>query len=115
MTLYVDIIFLENIVMNSIILFATAVILKTQIKIWRILISSIIGSIYAIVIYVSKIELYSNVFLKLILSVVIVLLCFFTFTNVYAESESNFFDLQAYSNIYKFENIIYCFDANFFR
>jgi len=76
MTLYVDIIFLENIVMNSIILFATAVILKTQIKIWRILISSIIGSIYAIVIYVSKIELYSNVFLKLILSVVIVYIAF---------------------------------------
>lgn len=76
MTLYIDVIFLENIVMNSIILFATAVILKTQIKIWRILISSIIGSVYAIVIYVSKIELYSNVFLKLLLSVVIVYIAF---------------------------------------
>ena len=76
MTLYVDIIFLENIIMNSIILLATAIIMKAQIKIWRILVSSIIGSIYAIIIYVSNIEIYSNVFLKLLLSVVIVYIAF---------------------------------------
>jgi len=76
MTLYVDIIFLENIFMNSIILLATGVILKTQIKIWRNLISSFIGSIYAIIIYISNIEIYSNVFLKIILSVVIVYIAF---------------------------------------
>lgn len=76
MTLYVDIIFLENIIMNSIILLATAIIMKAQIKIWRILVSSIIGSIYAIIIYVSNIEIYSNIFLKLFLSVVIVYISF---------------------------------------
>lgn len=76
MTLYVDIIFLENIFMNSIILLATGVILKTQIKIWRNIISSVIGSIYAIIIYVSNIEIYSNVFLKLLLSVAIVYIAF---------------------------------------
>lgn len=76
MTLYVDIIFLENIFMNSIILLATGVILKTPIKIWRNLVSSIIGSIYAIIIYVSNIAIYSNVFLKLILSIVIVYIAF---------------------------------------
>lgn len=76
MTLYVDIIFLENIFMNSIILLATATIMKTQIRIWRILVSSIIGSIYAIIIYVSNIEIYSNVFLKLLLSVAIVYIAF---------------------------------------
>jgi len=76
MTLYVDIIFLENIFMNSIILLATGVILKTQIKIWRNLISSIIGSIYAIIIYISDIEIYSNIFLKILLSIVIVYIAF---------------------------------------
>ena len=68
MTLYVDIIFLENIFMNSIILLATGVILKNPIKIIRNLIASTIGSIYAIIIYISHIEIYSNFFLKLILS-----------------------------------------------
>ena len=76
MTLYLDIIFLENVFMNSIILLATGVILKTPIKIWRNLVGSIIGSIYAIIIYVSNIEIYSNVFLKSILSIVIVYVAF---------------------------------------
>lgn len=76
MTLYVDIIFLENIFMNSIILLATGVILKTQTRIWRNLLSSTIGSIYAIIIYVSDIQIYSNVFLKIILSCAIVYIAF---------------------------------------
>lgn len=76
MTLYVDIIFLENIFMNSIILLATGVILKTQMKILRNLIASVIGSIYAIIIYISNMEIYSNVFLKILLSIVIVYIAF---------------------------------------
>lgn len=76
MTLYVDIIFLENIFMNSIILLATGVILKNPIKIIRNLIASTIGSIYAIIIYISHIEIYSNFFLKLILSFAIVYIAF---------------------------------------
>ena len=72
MTLYVDIIFLENIFMNSIILLATGVILKAPIRILRNLIASTIGSIYAIIIYVSNIEIYSNFFLKLVLSFAII-------------------------------------------
>lgn len=76
MTLYVDIIFLENVFMNSIILLATGVILKREIKILRILISSTIGSLYAIIIYTSNMEIYSNFFLKLVLSLVIVYIAF---------------------------------------
>lgn len=76
MTLYVDIIFLENVFMNSIILLATGVILKREIKILRILISSTIGSLYAIIIYISNMEIYSNFFLKLLLSLVIVYIAF---------------------------------------
>lgn len=76
MTLYVDIIFLENVFMNSIILLATGIILKDKTKIIRNLISSSIGAIYAIIIYTSHIELYSNIFLKIMLSLVIVYISF---------------------------------------
>lgn len=38
---------------------------------------------------------------KKIVAIFIVLLCFFGITNVEAKSESNFMDIQAYSNIYK--------------
>ena len=73
MTLYVDIVFLENVFMNSIILLATGVILKDK---TRNLISSSIGAVYAIIIYTSHIEIYSNIFLKIMLSLVIVYIAF---------------------------------------
>ena len=76
MTVYVDIIFLENVFMNCIILLATGVILKDELKIWRNLVSSIIGSIYAIVIYTSDIQIYSNFFLKIFLSIAIIYIAF---------------------------------------
>lgn len=62
--------------MNSIIIYATAIILKKQIKIFRILISSIIGAIYACLYYISNLQIYSSVFLKIILSFVMVYVSF---------------------------------------
>jgi len=76
MTIYLDIIFLENIFMNTIILFASGTILKTKIQIIRILISSAIGSIYAVLSYVTKLEIYSNMILKIILSIVMIYIAF---------------------------------------
>ncbi len=76
MTLYVDIIFLENLIMNSIIILATGIILKNTQRIWKNLVSSGIGAIYAILIYTSNFKIYSNIILKVILSVVIVYIAF---------------------------------------
>lgn len=76
MTIYIDVIFLENLFMNYIILFATGIILKLQMKSLRILISSIIGSIYAIIVYTSTMEIYSNILLKILLSIAMVYLAF---------------------------------------
>ena len=76
MTIYIDIIFLENLFMNYIILFATGTILKEPARITRTLISSIIGSIYAIISYISILEIYSNIVLKIALSVVMVYIAF---------------------------------------
>jgi len=76
LTIYVDIIFLENIFMNCIILFATGIILKTKIKIIRLMCSSIIGSTYAVISYISALEIYSNFLLKIILSLIMVYIAF---------------------------------------
>lgn len=76
MTMYIDIIFLENVVMNSIILLATATILKIQIKVIRIIISSVFGSLYAIAIYTTQIEVLSNIFLKITLSILMIHIAF---------------------------------------
>jgi len=76
LTIYIDIIFLENLFMNYIILFATGTIVKAPIKIVKTLISSTIGSIYAIISYMSILEIYSNIFLKIILSLAMVYIAF---------------------------------------
>lgn len=76
MTIYVDIIFLENLFMNYIIIFATGIIIKSQIKIFRTLLSSTIGSIYAVLSYMSMMEICSNIFLKIILSIAMTYIAF---------------------------------------
>ena len=38
MTIYIDVIFLENMILNFIILYATGIISKSKVKIWRILV-----------------------------------------------------------------------------
>ena len=75
-TVYIDLIFFENLIMNSIIIYATAILLKIKPKIWRVLISSSIGGAYAIVIYISKFKVYESIILKIILSIIMVYIAF---------------------------------------
>ena len=76
MTIYIDVVLIENLLMNYIILFATGVILKIKIKHIRLLLASLVGAIYTIIAYISNLRIYSNFFLKLILSVVIIYIAF---------------------------------------
>lgn len=76
MTVYLDIVFLENILMNYIIIFATAVVLKADYKRWRIFLASCIGAVYTVVMYLNIISIYSNFIMKFILSMVIVYISF---------------------------------------
>ena len=75
-TIYIDIIFLENLIMNSIILYATAIILKTKPKTLRVLVSSTIGSIYAIITYVTEISIYTSIMFKVMLAIIMVYVAF---------------------------------------
>lgn len=76
MTIYLDVVFLENVLMNYIIIYATGVAVKEQFRKIRFLISSIIGAIYTIVMYLNIIPIYSNFIMKLILSFAIVYIAF---------------------------------------
>lgn len=72
MTVYIDIILLENLCMNYIILFATAYIMKIKISHIRIIASSSIGAVYSIMLYMQILPIYSSIFMKIILSVAMV-------------------------------------------
>ena len=76
MTIYIDIVLLENLIMNYIILFTTALIIKLKIKNIRILLASLLGAIYSVVAYIRILELYSSMILKIILSILIVYIAY---------------------------------------
>lgn len=77
MTIYIDIIIVENLIMNYIILYATGLISKSEISYLKIFLASLIGAVYAIMEYISKLSIYSNIFIKIILSVIIVFIAFY--------------------------------------
>lgn len=76
MTLYIDVIFLENVMMNYVILLSTQILSKEKRNRLRLIISSIIGSLYSLMEYISKIDVYSNQLLKIILSIAMVYIAF---------------------------------------
>ena len=71
MTIYIDVVFFENLIMNTIILIATGIILKQKMKWLRILLAGTLGAIYSIMTYISELKIYSNIILKIILSIII--------------------------------------------
>ena len=72
MTIYLDVIFLENIVINYIILYVTGMISKAQIKQKRLIAGALIGAFYSIIYYLLKLKIYSSFIIKIILSIVII-------------------------------------------
>ena len=76
MTIYIDVVFIENLIMNYIILFATSIIIKVKVKHIRLILASGLGAIYSIIAYMSILEMYSSVILKIILSVIIVYIAY---------------------------------------
>lgn len=76
MTIYLDIILLENVCMNYIILYTTGFLLKQKMKPLYLLIASLIGSIYAVLSYIKANMLIENSILKIILSITMTYIAF---------------------------------------
>ncbi len=76
MAIYLDIIFFENTLMNYIILYATGFVQKRKMKNLKLIISSIIGAIYAIISYLNLIPIYSTPFMKILLSSIMIYVAF---------------------------------------
>ena len=76
MTIYVDIVLLENLCMNYIILFGTAYIIKIKVKHIRILLASLIGAVYAVLAYAGVFPIYANLITKIILSICMTYIAF---------------------------------------
>ena len=76
MTIYLDVVLIENLCMNYIILFATGYLLKIKLKHIKLIISATLGGIYSIIAYMEILEMYSNFILKIILSLLMVYMAY---------------------------------------
>lgn len=76
MTIYLDIVFLENILMNYMILYATGFVQKKDMKSMRLIMSATLGAAYAIITYLNLIPIYTSFFMKVLLSVIMVYIAF---------------------------------------
>lgn len=77
MTVYLDIVLIENLCMNYIILFATGFIMKMKLHHIRMIVSALLGGIYAILAYLQIFNFYSSIFAKIGLSICMVYIAFF--------------------------------------
>lgn len=76
MNIYLDIVFIENLLMNYIILFGTGFIQKIKMKNPRLVISSLLGATYSIIAYLNLIPIYSSIFMKILLSLIMIYIAF---------------------------------------
>lgn len=71
MIVYVDVLFIENFILDFIIILATVIICNNKFKIWRLILGSCIGSILTTVCIILNIN---NFILKILISIVIILI-----------------------------------------
>lgn len=63
MTIYIDVVIIENLIMNYIILYAASIILKNQTKIFRLFISSFIRcNLCSNILCISNSNIFINIF-----------------------------------------------------
>ena len=76
MTIYLDIVFFENFILNYIIILSTAIISKSKMKLTSIILSSTIGGIFSILNYLMNMNSLENMVLKIIISILMMLIAF---------------------------------------
>ena len=70
MTIYLDVIFLENLILNFLILFAVGIETKSKVKFARIVVSSVVGSAYTVLLYMINNDFFHSIIMKILLSLV---------------------------------------------
>lgn len=76
MTIYIDILIVENLIMNAIILYATGIIAKSKLSFLRIFLASLVGAIYVFLEYIIKINYNLKIILRILLSIIITFIAF---------------------------------------
>ncbi len=76
MTVYLDVVFFENVILNYIIILSTALISKSKINTKRIILSSMVGGIFAILNYMVDLHMFASIIIKIIISIIMIIIAF---------------------------------------
>lgn len=76
MTVYLDIVLLENILLNYIIILSTAILSKEKINFLKIILSSIVGGIFAIITYITELSMFLGIIIKIVISIIMMKIAF---------------------------------------
>ena len=83
MTIYLDIVFLENLFMNFCIIYASSLFSNKKKSIYRMIIAGIIGSLYYVAILIPQTYFLTYTIFKVLLSIIMVLVAF-KYTDLYS-------------------------------
>ncbi|MGM0471316.1 MAG: sigma-E processing peptidase SpoIIGA [Bacillota bacterium] len=72
LTIYYDLLFIINLVMNYLLLWTTAKLIKIDYQIWRLLVSALCGTIYTILILFPQFQFWNNILVYFLLSILMV-------------------------------------------
>ncbi|MBR3132615.1 MAG: sigma-E processing peptidase SpoIIGA [Clostridia bacterium] len=76
MVIYIDIVFLENLVINYFLLELTGFFLKVKNKFWRNIVASSVGGVFAIFSLIIAIGFFGSIIYRIILSFIIIVIAF---------------------------------------
>ena len=76
MTVYIEYIFIENLIMNYLGLYQTSMFIKEKVKKVKQLLASVIGAVYVCIMFHIKLEILNYAFSKVLLSFIMIYVCF---------------------------------------
>ena len=76
LTVYIEYIFIENLIMNYLLLYQTFSFIKERVKKIKLFLSALIGAMYVCIMVYIKLEVLNYAFSKLLLSFVMIYVCF---------------------------------------
>lgn len=97
MTIYLDVVFFENVILNYIIILSTAIISKSKTNVKRIMLSSVVGGIFAILNYIVNLELLISILLKVSISFIMIMIAFGKYSIKKVLKEVIFFYLVSFT------------------
>lgn len=75
MVVYLDVLMLENMIINSFLIYVTSQLMKIKINMWKLMLASLFGSLY-VILYLLYGKIFSSMILKLLISFLMILIAY---------------------------------------